>query len=559
MSENFNYCHVVGRTDVGRRRPANEDNMLDAITQNGLVSVVCDGMGGHVGGAMASKIAVTTIIEHLSSVYYDDPRVAIGESIEIANRAILQKTQEQPELNGMGSTCVLLIVRNGQVFIGHVGDSRIYLIRTNTIRQLTKDHSYVQMLVDCGQITKEEAEHHPRKNEITNALGLVNMTPPTVVNEPFNPEAGDCFLLCSDGLSGMVSDDKICRVISQQSKMNAQDRVDTLVDMANANGGVDNITVQLVEFSITPNAIATKPPFPMWAKAACGVVALLGLGLGLYFGLSNKNPEKNHDDIVSQVVDTIEYKEGERFVQFAFVDSLLDVNNANDSTIYQEKRTKLDPNSLEIYTTNLKTDNTKSWIAFTDKHPGDSIAFSFKSIDGTCYKYIMYINVTGTSGPKLDERIDDLMKDIKGKEPDDADRRRIPNPQAGNSTPNQGGNTPQVSPAPSAKIDTITVKCECKKIKHLILNYSGKTPELKLNGKEVTHIKGDVTKCGEIKEAQLVKCTEKDSWVVDSKKGQLKISPKDPKKNTPEFVIECKTKDNKDVVLLITVSIKNLN
>ena len=209
MSEDFNYCHVVGRTDVGRKRAANEDNMSNAITQNGLVAVVCDGMGGHVGGATASRIAVNCIIEHLNNVYYDDPRIAIGESIDAANRAILHEANEHPELTGMGSTCVLLLVRGGKVYIGHVGDSRIYLVRSKKIAQLTKDHSYVQMLVDCGEITKEQAEHHPRKNEITNALGIPSMSPATVADDAIIPEAGDCFVLCSDGLSGMVSDDII--------------------------------------------------------------------------------------------------------------------------------------------------------------------------------------------------------------------------------------------------------------------------------------------------------------------------------------------------------------
>lgn len=163
MMELFNYCLVVGQTDVGRKRSANEDSMGNAVTINGLVSIVCDGMGGHVGGATASKIAVNAILENLNTNYYDDPRIAIGESIDIANSAILNEAAAHPELSGMGSTCVLLIVRNGKVYIGHVGDSRIYLIRSRRIVQLTKDHSYVQMLVDKGEITKEQAEHHPRK------------------------------------------------------------------------------------------------------------------------------------------------------------------------------------------------------------------------------------------------------------------------------------------------------------------------------------------------------------------------------------------------------------
>lgn len=248
------YCLIVGSTDVGRKRAANEDSMGNFDTRNGLASVVCDGMGGHVGGATASRIAVETIHAFLDGEYYTDAREAIGMAIDAANRAILAEATAHPELRGMGSTCVLLLIRDGKVYIGHVGDSRIYLIRTNTIRQLTKDHSYVQMLVDCGQITQEQAEHHPRKNEITNALGIPDMTPATVMEDAMTPESGDCFLLCSDGLSGMVSDKEIRSIVSKQKEMGTQDRADTLVQRANENGGLDNITVQLVEFASVPNA-----------------------------------------------------------------------------------------------------------------------------------------------------------------------------------------------------------------------------------------------------------------------------------------------------------------
>ena len=251
--EQYNYCRVVGCTDIGRKRKANEDSMGTRETKNGLVAVVCDGMGGHVGGAIASRMAVDTVLDFLDNVYQDDPRVAIGEAIDAANLAILKKTAEQPELTGMGSTCVLLLVRVGKVYIGHVGDSRVYLVRNRHTKQLTKDHSFVQMLVDMGELSPEEAEHHPRKNEITNALGIPEMKPATILPDAILPEAGDCFVLCSDGLSGMVSDQTIGKVVSRQAEMRTQERADELVRLANENGGVDNITVQLVEFSITPN------------------------------------------------------------------------------------------------------------------------------------------------------------------------------------------------------------------------------------------------------------------------------------------------------------------
>ena len=346
MNDNYNYCHVVGKTDVGRKRAANEDNMYNTITQNGLVSVVCDGMGGHVGGATASKIAVSTIIENLNNVYYDDPRIAIGESIDKANRAIIQKTIEQPELAGMGSTCVLLLVRSGKVYIGHVGDSRIYLVRSKRIVQLTKDHSYVQMLIDCGEITKEQAEHHPRKNEITNALGIPNMSPATVADDAIIPEAGDCFVLCSDGLSGMISDDTICKIISRQSEMNAQERVDKLVALANDNGGVDNITVQLVEFPVSPNVVTDEKKFPTWAKITCVISVLLALSVGGYFWLREKPSEADDNkqaENAEQVANprstinlgSIDFKKNKKIIEFEFSDSNLKFI-INNEVIYTE-------------------------------------------------------------------------------------------------------------------------------------------------------------------------------------------------------------------------------
>ena len=283
--EQYNYCRVVGCTDIGQKRKANEDSMGSRETKNGLAAVVCDGMGGHVGGAVASHVAVDTILDFLDNFYQDDPRVAIGEAIDAANQAILKKTAEQPELTGMGSTCVLLLVRDGKVYIGHVGDSRIYLVRNRHIKQLTKDHSFVQMLVDMGELSPEEAEHHPRKNEITNALGIPEMKPATILPDAILPEAGDCFVLCSDGLSGMVSDQTIGKVVSRQAEMRTQERADELVRLANVNGGVDNITVQLVEFSITPNGTKNKKTNKTLLISLTALLAVL-IGIGAYWGTS---------------------------------------------------------------------------------------------------------------------------------------------------------------------------------------------------------------------------------------------------------------------------------
>lgn len=404
MSDNFNYCHVVGKTDVGRTRAANEDNMYNAITQNGLVSVVCDGMGGHVGGATASKIAVSTIIENLNNVYYDDPRIAIGESIDRANRAIIQKATEEPELAGMGSTCVLLLVRDGKVYIGHVGDSRIYLVRSKRIVQLTKDHSYVQMLVDCGEITKEQAEHHPRKNEITNALGMTNMSPATVADDAIVPEAGDCFVLCSDGLSGMVSDDTIGKIISRQSEMNAQERVDRLVSLANENGGIDNITVQLVEFPVSPTVITDKKTFPAWAKITCVILVLLAFGVSCYFWFREKpttekgdnNPTAEIEDIIKcdtsdyRCPEKIVFKKRTKIVELEFGESSL-IFKRDGKQIY-EFNSAFDQYSLNVSTPNVSVQYNNSLLSFTDTNPGDVVVFYITQSDGTItYKCIFDI------------------------------------------------------------------------------------------------------------------------------------------------------------------------
>lgn len=275
----YSYCNVVGKTDVGCKRRVNEDWLDNFECRNGLVAVVCDGMGGHVGGEIASHLAVETIRNFLENNYFDDPREAIVEACNEANEAIIRRTHEQPELTGMGATCVMLIVRDGKVYYGSVGDSRIYLVRSKRITQLTVDQSYVQMLVDMGEITREQAEHHPRKNEITNALGLDSMKPATVAQTPVNPEAGDCFILCSDGLSGMVADDVILKVAGNQQKMSQKERVDSLIALARKNGGLDNITCQIVEFSVTPSEIETKAvekkKIGMYAAIAAAVVAVV--------------------------------------------------------------------------------------------------------------------------------------------------------------------------------------------------------------------------------------------------------------------------------------------
>lgn len=238
---------IANRTDTGKVRNVNEDSMTTFDSPNGRVVVVCDGMGGQKAGDVASQLAVAVIQDLLTDNTFATPEDAITRSIVAANQAILRRASQNEGLSGMGSTCVMLIIRDGQVYYGSVGDSRIYYVANHAIHQITKDESYVQSLVDAGQISQEEAEHHKDKNQITNALGLEGMTPPVVCQLPIIPEAGSVFVLCSDGLSGMINNDAILHTVTRYD-MPLKERADLLVRQANEAGGLDNITVQLVEF-----------------------------------------------------------------------------------------------------------------------------------------------------------------------------------------------------------------------------------------------------------------------------------------------------------------------
>lgn len=275
------YYHVEGRTDVGCKRSENQDWLGWFECKNGLVATVCDGMGGHAGGQTASHVAVEAIKGILTDNYFANPSEAIVAACNAANIAVHKRAQEEPALTGMGTTCVMLIMRDGKVYCGCIGDSRIYLVRDGKIRQLTKDQSLVQQLVDCGEITPEQAERHPRKNVILNAIGIDEMQPATVLPDAILPQAGDCFVLCSDGLSGMVSNATIEQVVNERRTLKLGERAEKLIRLAREAGGLDNITSLLVEFTATPpgNNIASeskpeKPKKKTWIPIVAGACLL---------------------------------------------------------------------------------------------------------------------------------------------------------------------------------------------------------------------------------------------------------------------------------------------
>lgn len=293
-------------TDTGKVRSVNEDSMTTFDSPNGRVVVVCDGMGGQNAGDVASQLAVTVIQDILSDNTFPSPEEAITRSIIAANQAILRRASQDESLSGMGSTCVMVIIKEGKVYYGSVGDSRIYYISNRMIRQITKDQSYVQTLVDEGRITQEVAEHHQDKNQITNALGIENMTPPVVCQMPIAPEPGSVFLLCSDGLSGMINNNAILTTLSN-SNVSLNERAQQLVSLANAAGGLDNITVQLIEFpmgtaemGVTYNSTSGATAYvntkgrkkrntTLIAAICLLMIAVIGGGVYLYF--ANQKPE----------------------------------------------------------------------------------------------------------------------------------------------------------------------------------------------------------------------------------------------------------------------------
>jgi serine/threonine protein phosphatase PrpC len=237
-------------TDVGRQRSHNEDDCGEFRSDSGQVMlVVADGMGGHRGGATASRMAVEAIGRvfqtETSKSDTSDPERLLHQALGDANQVIHQASLEDAGLRGMGTTVVALLwSAEGQAWVGHVGDSRAYRLRDKELTPLTQDHSLVAELQRRGLINAEEALAHPRRNEILRSIGVL----PEVEAEvrQVDVQTGDRFALCSDGLSGLVRDPEIAAVLARETPDEA---VKTLVAQANENGGSDNITIQVAVIS----------------------------------------------------------------------------------------------------------------------------------------------------------------------------------------------------------------------------------------------------------------------------------------------------------------------
>ena len=240
-------AQAYATSDVGRAREINEDYFFISFPDDPVqLYIVADGMGGYNGGEIASRLAVdyakNYILSNYEKVNKDKQSLLelVKNSTQYANMGVYERAQSKKELNKMGTTLDVCLIHQNRVYISHIGDSRIYRLRKDFFRRLTKDHSYVQQLVDEGKISKQESINHPDKNMLMKALGVSSFVEPDAMVKGFLK--GDIILMCSDGLTNMVSEKDIVQLI----KENPTDATKMLAQTANDNGGKDNITAVLI-------------------------------------------------------------------------------------------------------------------------------------------------------------------------------------------------------------------------------------------------------------------------------------------------------------------------
>lgn len=230
-------------TDTGIVRDHNEDSVIILSNDEGSVLMaVADGMGGHRAGEVASSIAISSLSKRFSETFFKMNKASavewIKESVNEINGLIFKHTEENPDSKGMGTTLVLSIITNDYILFGNIGDSSGFVMKDDKIHKVTKDHTLVNLLLDAGELTLEEARNHPKKNILMNALGI---------NDPIEIDIFDCnldvdeILLCSDGLTTMITSEQIEKVLNGEGTL--EDKVIKLIKKANNRGGNDNISV----------------------------------------------------------------------------------------------------------------------------------------------------------------------------------------------------------------------------------------------------------------------------------------------------------------------------
>lgn len=237
--------HIAGLTNIGRERTRNEDNLLIKKDRNMALLAVADGMGGHLAGNVASSLAVSTAqkfwlnLDRNKELSPADARAMINELLLQANHVIYEQANHNSDKRGMGTTLTTCLLYHDKLTIGHIGDSRAYLIENQTIYLLTKDHSLLEELIESGEVRPEDAHGHPQKHVLTRALGTtpdpeIDITDIELLNNSM-------LLLCTDGLTNMISDDEILSHALSEPDPHALSEL--LVNLANSRGGYDNITV----------------------------------------------------------------------------------------------------------------------------------------------------------------------------------------------------------------------------------------------------------------------------------------------------------------------------
>jgi protein phosphatase len=244
---------VASLSDVGCQRENNEDSLSywespddPSFARLGRLAIVADGMGGCEGGQIASHIAVETIEQVYSSSTDPDPQQRLLDGFRQAHGRIQQKARENPGLLGMGTTLTAFALVGDRLYYSHIGDSRLYLLRAGRLRVVTRDHSLVSRLVETGIIRTEDADNHPQKHVLTAAVGISDEIQPDFSAEPVSLEKADVLLLCTDGLWGLVSEPELQQVLTSQAPAEA---CRSLVQLAKARGGPDNITLQIARLS----------------------------------------------------------------------------------------------------------------------------------------------------------------------------------------------------------------------------------------------------------------------------------------------------------------------
>ncbi len=233
-------------TDTGRVRSMNQDYIYASPEKIGSLPnlfLVADGMGGHQAGDFASRYAVEHLVVYLTRCQKGAAVTQLQEGIRQVNEGLYGESLEREELSGMGCTLVAAVIEEGTLYAANIGDSRLYLIHEGRIRQITRDHSYVEEMVARGKMVRGSADYNRRKNIITRAMGIGTRVEADFFEADIEPE--DYILLCSDGLTNMVEDERICAIVSGSGSL--KEKAERLVNEANEGGGIDNIAVVLVK------------------------------------------------------------------------------------------------------------------------------------------------------------------------------------------------------------------------------------------------------------------------------------------------------------------------